>query len=129
MGSQGIRLLAGLLVLGLCALAMAEKPSACQCSRISPKNRTNCGFPGISSDDCFSNGCCFDSTIRNVPWCFDPLPKQENQECIMEVSARVNCGFPGISSEECASRNCCFSDTIRQVPWCFYPLSVEDCHY
>ncbi|KAF5927465.1 hypothetical protein HPG69_016103, partial [Diceros bicornis minor] len=100
--------------------------AACQCSRISPKNRTNCGFPGISSDDCFSNGCCFDSTIRNVPWCFDPLPKQENQECIMEVSARVNCGFPGISSEECASRNCCFSDTIRQVPWCFYPLSVEE---
>ena len=51
---------------------------ACQCSRLNPHNRVNCGFPGISSDECFSRGCCFDSSVVGVPWCFNPLPKQGN---------------------------------------------------
>nr|XP_045359949.1 trefoil factor 2-like [Camelus bactrianus] len=101
----------------------------CQCSRISPANRENCGFPGISSDQCFTRGCCFNSDVPGVPWCFEPLPKQELEECVMEVSARKDCGFPGISPENCTARECCFSDAIRDVPWCFFPLSVEDCHY
>lgn len=50
----------------------------CQCSRMDPEKRKNCGFPGISSDQCFASGCCFDTSIPNVPWCFDPLPKQGN---------------------------------------------------
>ncbi|XP_005606220.1 trefoil factor 2 [Equus przewalskii] len=129
MGPQAARLLAALLVLGLCALAMAQKPSPCRCSRIEPNERDNCGFPGITSDQCFASGCCFNSSIRGVPWCFTPLPKQELEECVMEVSDRENCGYPGISPEECASRKCCFSDDITQVPWCFFPISVEDCHY
>ncbi|XP_030616717.1 trefoil factor 2 isoform X2 [Delphinapterus leucas] len=129
MGARCTRLLAALLLLGLCALGGAQKPDPCQCSRVSTKNRLNCGFPGISRDQCFSASCCFDSSIPGVPWCFKPLPKEELEECVMEVSARKNCGYPGISPEECASRKCCFSDTIPQVPWCFFPLSVQDCHY
>lgn len=129
MGPQSGRLVALLLILGLCALAGAQKPSPCQCSRRSPKDRKNCGYPGITGDECFSSGCCFDTTVAGVPWCFKPLPKEENEACVMEVSARRNCGYPGISPEECASRKCCFSDTIPQVPWCFYPLPVQDCHY
>ncbi|XP_052501690.1 trefoil factor 2-like [Budorcas taxicolor] len=126
MGPRGTWLLAMLLLLGLCALAGAQKPGACQCSRLNPRNRVNCGFPGISSDNCFSRGCCFDSSVVGVPWCFNPLPKQESEECVMEVSARKDCGYPGISPEECESRKCCFSDTIPQVPWCFFPISVEE---
>ncbi|XP_005907622.1 trefoil factor 2 [Bos indicus] len=129
MGPRGTWLLAALLLLGLCTLAGAQKPDACQCSRLNPHNRVNCGFPGISSDDCFSRGCCFDSSVARVPWCFNPLPKQESEECVMEVSARKDCGYPGISPEECESRKCCFSNTIPKVPWCFFPISVEDCHY
>ncbi|XP_029794759.1 trefoil factor 2 [Suricata suricatta] len=129
MGPQAARLLAVLLVLGLWAPAGAQKPSPCRCSRISPQKRENCGFPGITSDQCFASGCCFDSNVAGVPWCFRPLPKQVSEECVMEVSARKNCGYPGISPEECASRKCCFSDNIFQVPWCFFPISVEDCHY
>ncbi|XP_039713447.1 trefoil factor 2 isoform X2 [Pteropus medius] len=128
-GRRGARLLAAVLVLGLCAPAGAEKPSPCQCSRTSPQTRKNCGFPGITSDQCFKAGCCFDSSVVGVPWCFDPLPKQESEECVMEVSARRDCGYPGISPQECASRKCCFSDVIPQVPWCFFPLPVQDCHY
>ncbi|XP_036899009.1 trefoil factor 2 [Sturnira hondurensis] len=124
----GTRLLVVALILGLCVLVDAEKPWPSQCSRISPQNRKNCGFPGITSDQCFDLGCCFDTTIPGIPWCFDPLPKQEQEECIMEVSDRSDCGYPGISPEECASRKCCFSDTIPQVPWCFFPKPVEDCY-
>lgn len=50
--------------------------AACQCSRMTPENRKNCGFPGITSDECFDNGCCFDSSVGGVPWCFHPLPNQ-----------------------------------------------------
>nr|XP_020041445.1 trefoil factor 2 [Castor canadensis] len=129
MEPQSARLLAVILILGLCALVGGQKPSPCQCSRLSTDNRKNCGFPGITSDQCFTLGCCFDSSIVGVPWCFHPLPEQESEECVMEVSARENCGYPGISPEECASRQCCFSDVIPDVPWCFFPESVKDCHY
>ncbi|XP_049641585.1 trefoil factor 2 [Suncus etruscus] len=125
MASGAARLLLVAFLLGLCALAEAQKPSPCQCSRMDPEKRKNCGFPGISSDQCFASGCCFNTSIPNVPWCFDPLPKQESQECVMEVTARRNCGFPGISPEECAARKCCFSDDIPDVPWCFYSIPVE----
>lgn len=52
--------------------------AACRCSRQDPKNRVNCGFPGITSDQCFTSGCCFDSQVPGVPWCFKPLPAQGN---------------------------------------------------
>ncbi|XP_021534869.1 trefoil factor 2 [Neomonachus schauinslandi] len=129
MGSRSVQLLAVLLVLGdkwLCSLVAAQKPSPCQCSRIAVQNRKNCGFPGVTPETCFGIGCCFDSTVPNVPWCFHSLPKQESEQCVMEVSARRNCGYPGISPQECASRKCCFSDTIVNVPWCFFPMSVEE---
>ncbi|XP_028623807.1 trefoil factor 2 [Grammomys surdaster] len=129
MRPQGAPLLAVVLVLGLQALVEGEKPSPCRCSRMTPHNRKNCGFPGITSDQCFDLGCCFDSSIGGVPWCFHPLPNQASEQCVMEVSARENCGYPGISPEDCASRQCCFSDLIFEVPWCFFPQSVEDCHY
>uniref|UniRef100_A0A4X2L0Y0 Trefoil factor 2 n=1 Tax=Vombatus ursinus TaxID=29139 RepID=A0A4X2L0Y0_VOMUR len=116
-----------LFILGLCNVAGGEKPSACQCSRIEPKNRENCGFPGISSEKCFASGCCFDTQVFGVPWCFTPLPKEDSEECIMEVKARVNCGYPGISSKTCKARECCFDNKIPGVPWCFHPLPYS-CH-
>uniref|UniRef100_A0A8C5LF21 Trefoil factor 2 n=1 Tax=Jaculus jaculus TaxID=51337 RepID=A0A8C5LF21_JACJA len=125
MEPRGAPFLAVVLVLGLCTLVEGEKPSPCQCSRLSPHNRKNCGFPGITSDQCFDLGCCFDSTVPGVPWCFNPLPSQASEQCVMEVSARKNCGYPGISPEDCASRQCCFSDVIPEVPWCFFPQSVQ----
>ncbi|XP_004602564.3 trefoil factor 2 [Sorex araneus] len=126
MAARAARLLVVALLLGLCTPAGAQKPSACQCSRRAPENRENCGFPGITSEQCSSAGCCFDNSIPDVPWCFRPLPTQEFQECVMEVSARQDCGFPGISLQECAARRCCFSDDVPNVPWCFFPISVEE---
>lgn len=51
----------------------------CQCSRMNPDSRKNCGFPGITSEQCFATGCCFDTTVPGVPWCFTPLPMQGNR--------------------------------------------------
>lgn len=40
--------------------------------------RRNCGYPGISPEECASRKCCFSDTIPQVPWCFYPLPVQGN---------------------------------------------------
>lgn len=37
---------------------------------VSPTNRNECGYPGISKETCESRGCCFDSSIVGVKWCF-----------------------------------------------------------
>lgn len=37
------------------------------------KNRVDCGYPQISPEQCVNRGCCFDSSIPEVPWCFKPL--------------------------------------------------------
>ncbi|CAI9608153.1 unnamed protein product [Staurois parvus] len=36
------------------------------------KQRQDCGHPGISAKECYSRGCCFDSSIPEVKWCFYP---------------------------------------------------------
>lgn len=36
--------------------------------------RQNCGFPGISPEECAAKKCCFSDDIPNVPWCFFPIP-------------------------------------------------------
>ena len=35
--------------------------------------RKNCGYPGISPEDCAARNCCFSDTIPEVPWCFFPM--------------------------------------------------------
>jgi len=40
------------------------------CDAGPPANRVNCGFPGIQPQACYDGGCCWDSTIPEVPWCF-----------------------------------------------------------
>ncbi|XP_067857572.1 zona pellucida sperm-binding protein 4-like [Heptranchias perlo] len=44
---------------------------------LSPKNRKDCGFPGIEASECVQRGCCFDAGNRDAPPCFyslDSLP-------------------------------------------------------
>lgn len=40
---------------------------------VSPKDRVDCGYPEITSEQCNNRGCCFDSSIPGVIWCFKPL--------------------------------------------------------
>lgn len=38
--------------------------------QVEPHQRRNCGHPGITAKECKEKGCCFDNTVRGVPWCF-----------------------------------------------------------
>lgn len=40
--------------------------------------RKDCGYPGISPEECESRKCCFSDTIRHVPWCFFPISTKGN---------------------------------------------------
>uniref|UniRef100_A0A8D0KNY4 P-type domain-containing protein n=1 Tax=Salvator merianae TaxID=96440 RepID=A0A8D0KNY4_SALMN len=55
--------LAAVLILGFCSLA----ESSCN---VSPRQRRDCGYPGISRKTCLNRGCCFSGRIRNAKWCF-----------------------------------------------------------
>ena len=35
-------------------------------------NRVDCGYPGIKALECAGKGCCWDSSINGVYWCFYP---------------------------------------------------------
>uniref|UniRef100_A0A673SSE0 P-type domain-containing protein n=1 Tax=Suricata suricatta TaxID=37032 RepID=A0A673SSE0_SURSU len=50
---------------------------------VQPHKRANCGVPGITPSQCRDKGCCFDNTVRGVPWCFRPEPvlSPPEEEC------------------------------------------------
>ncbi|XP_075699317.1 alpha-2-macroglobulin-like protein 1 [Rhinoderma darwinii] len=37
---------------------------------VTAAERTDCGHPNISKDECEHKGCCFDSSISGTKWCF-----------------------------------------------------------
>lgn len=51
-------------------------PAANQCA-MPAKDRVDCGYPDVTAEQCNSRGCCFDSSIFEVPWCFKPLQEAE----------------------------------------------------
>ncbi|XP_040194973.1 trefoil factor 1-like [Rana temporaria] len=67
-------ILAAVLLLGVTCSAQNQP----DCT-VDPKARLNCGYPGISSAICQSKGCCFDSSLAGVIWCFEPAV----QECVL----------------------------------------------
>ena len=40
------------------------------CTVIDPKWRVDCGWPGISAEQCKRRGCCFDSSKPGTRFCF-----------------------------------------------------------
>ena len=43
--------------------------SADQCKQY-PHSRAECGWAGITQQQCESKGCCYDESVPNVKWCF-----------------------------------------------------------
>nr|XP_055135757.1 trefoil factor 3 [Symphalangus syndactylus] len=67
------------LVLALVSSSSAEEYvglSANQCA-VPAKDRVDCGYPQVTPEECNNRGCCFDSSIPGVPWCFKPLQEAE----------------------------------------------------
>ncbi|KAM9627819.1 uncharacterized protein ACIBXB_017509 [Morphnus guianensis] len=138
-----------ILIVSLSTFAEGKKlPTSCQC-KMAPRERKNCGYPGISPEECKKAGCCFSNSVAGVPWCFAPKAKKGNisarntdlpsdsllplfllyavkKVCPNNPHARVNCGFPGISAKDCERKGCCFRAQPAGVPWCFYHHMVEE---
>ncbi|XP_065432138.1 trefoil factor 2-like [Chrysemys picta bellii] len=121
MEEKGFWLLAIVLVLE-CRILIegGEIPRTGECG-MKVKERTNCGYGGISEKECITKGCCFDDKYPGVPWCFYPHLRTGTGQCAMNVKDRTNCGYSGISVKECQTRGCCFDAKYPGVPWCFYP--------
>ncbi|XP_075449637.1 trefoil factor 3-like [Ascaphus truei] len=66
--------LAIVLILGLSSSAHGNTGAQCA---VPIKERVNCAPPDVSQADCNKKGCCFDSSVPNVIWCFHPKPEDE----------------------------------------------------
>ncbi|XP_049999827.1 trefoil factor 1 [Alexandromys fortis] len=71
--------LAVVLMLALSSLAQDQEETC----TVSPRERINCGFPGVTATQCKERGCCFDDSIRGFPWCFQPMAVENppEEEC------------------------------------------------
>ncbi|XP_059865759.1 trefoil factor 3 isoform X1 [Delphinus delphis] len=49
-------------------------PNQCM---VPAKDRVDCAYPDVTAEQCTNRGCCFDSSILGVPWCFKPLQEGE----------------------------------------------------
>ncbi|KFP17795.1 Trefoil factor 2, partial [Egretta garzetta] len=126
MDPKAICVLSVILVAALSTLAEGNPaPTRCQC-KLGSRERQNCGYPGITAAECRTAGCCFDSSVPGVPWCFVPKEKKVRKVCPNNFHARVNCGFPGITAKECEQQGCCFRPYPPGFPWCFYHHTVEE---
>ncbi|KAI8517186.1 response to nematode [Branchiostoma belcheri] len=45
-----------------------------------PSERVNCGWRGITPHECLQKGCCFDSSVRDIPWCYNKAPVRKWRE-------------------------------------------------
>ena len=115
------------------------------CGGILPQGRVDCGYLGIQRDECEGKGCCWDSSVRDVPWCFHGVRpttdrvtywrrsfrsgiyrEEPESKCdVGPASQRLDCGYAGIPEDSCWNRRCCWDDSIRDVPWCFYDRDVK----
>nr|XP_048307049.1 trefoil factor 1 [Myodes glareolus] len=71
--------LAVVLMLALSSLAQDQEKTC----TVSPGERENCGFPGVTATQCKERHCCFDDSVRGFPWCFHPMPIENppEEEC------------------------------------------------
>uniref|UniRef100_A0ABM5FY00 Uncharacterized protein isoform X2 n=1 Tax=Pogona vitticeps TaxID=103695 RepID=A0ABM5FY00_9SAUR len=119
-------LLATALCLGyICPQSEGRPPYACQCL-MDPKDRRNCNYAsvGITAEECTANGCCFDATVPDVPWCFVPSGQRASlhyAKKTIEPKARLDCGYQGITRKRCQRIGCCFDPTASGAPVCFHP--------
>ena len=91
--------------------------------------REDCGWSGISQEQCEKKGCCYAQSQRSgTPWCFkgiDDVPtyytRYSSLSCGIDRPDRTECGYKGIKKEECESRDCCYKidDYESDIPWCF----------
>ncbi|XP_078379294.1 uncharacterized protein LOC144662374 [Oculina patagonica] len=87
---------------------------------VEPQDRINCGYGGITKQQCESKGCCFDDSIGSAFWCFKTVTTPP-ESCSVAPVNRNNCGWGGITKQQCEGKGCCWDSSVRGAPWCFEP--------
>jgi alpha-D-xyloside xylohydrolase len=116
-----------LLTTGANAYGLKNQDETCS---LSDSDKKDCGYAGITSNECTTKGCCWSPAGENsvAPWCFySAIPST----CSVNDSDRVDCGYSGITSDQCQSKGCCWSPAGEnsQAPWCFYDGALEANQY
>ncbi|XP_011892745.1 PREDICTED: trefoil factor 1 [Cercocebus atys] len=65
------KVICALVLVSMLALGTLAQSQTETCT-VAPRERNNCGFDGITPSQCASRSCCFDDSVRGVPWCFHP---------------------------------------------------------
>uniref|UniRef100_A0A2K5EA00 Trefoil factor 1 n=1 Tax=Aotus nancymaae TaxID=37293 RepID=A0A2K5EA00_AOTNA len=65
------KVICALVLVSVLALSTLVETQSETCA-MAPRERKNCGFPGVTAAQCTSKGCCFDDTVPGFPWCFTP---------------------------------------------------------
>jgi len=83
-----------------------------------------CGFPGISRQECEVAGCKFVTSggCKAIIKLGQGMHSAFGFQCDVERSRRSDCGFPGISAHTCRSQGCCHSPAYG----CYFPGSVHN---
>lgn len=93
--------------------------------------RRNCGYPGISPEDCASRHCCFSNLIFEVPWCFFPQSVEGNG-CRWGLPGAWQEPFPpaeGLSFVCSCVPVCMYTSVCMYSVYLHVPLCVCVYHY
>ncbi|KAG8546271.1 hypothetical protein GDO81_019341 [Engystomops pustulosus] len=116
MGRYTVCWVVSILILGADA---AYLPPNYSCA-VQPGLRKDCGYNGITADECVKKGCCFDDWRPDTIRCYIPWTPQVIVRC-KEYAPRVDCGFPGITKDQCNQKGCCYDSSDPKALRCFYP--------
>lgn len=78
-------------------LLLLSWTARCQC-KVPPRERRNCGYPGISPIECMNAGCCFNDLVPDLPWCFAPKPRKGNISVCLVFDCAEVCEMGSISA-------------------------------
>ncbi|KAM3836446.1 uncharacterized protein M6D78_008177 [Vipera latastei] len=103
----------------------SHPPYACQClMEVSERDECEFSSENITAEQCTANGCCFDASVPDVPWCFKPSGERASVTYARKMippQERKECGYQGITRKRCKRIGCCFDLKASGAPTCFHP--------
>lgn len=96
-------------------------------------DRIDCGFPGITENQCAIKGCCFGLTENESPYCFhadgdlndgiNAVNPVADAVCTFSDLFRVSCG-DAFTELECRNKGCCYAEaSVVKCSYGFIPTA------
>ncbi|XP_078494711.1 uncharacterized protein LOC100178289 [Ciona intestinalis] len=97
-----------------------DKSTVRTCSA-APIDRVECGWSSISRQSCEARGCCFDRSVRGVPWCFqaDSLLISRKMKAVLECAwecSRKSWRKIAAGYTKCGTNVVCWMTLVGQTP-------------